>query len=59
MKIPEKTVATAARIEVNEDTGEMYIVFQITDEEFKNKIKKDWMQDIELKLIGKSLIKKQ
>ena len=59
MKIPEKTVAVAARVEINDDNGEIYLVFHVTDEDFKNRIKKDWLQDIELKLIGKSLVKKQ
>jgi hypothetical protein len=51
----KQTVANAVRIEFNPKTDELYIVFQVVDEQFKNKIKDNWMQDIELKLIGRSL----
>ena len=53
------TVAKAVRVEHNEDNDELYLVFEIIDDDFKRRIKKDWMEDIELKLIGKNLIKKQ
>lgn len=49
------TVAQAIRIEYNDSTDTMYIVFEIVDEHFKSKIRQDWTQDIELKLIGRSL----
>ena len=51
-----KVVATAIRVEVDQKEDENYLVFQIKDEEFKNKIRKDWLQDIDLLLIGKDLI---
>lgn len=50
-----KPVATAVRVEYKEDSDTMYLVFEITDEKFKQKIKKDWTQDIDLKLDGKTL----
>lgn len=53
------TVASAVRIEHNPDNDELFLVFEIVDEDFKRRIKKDWMQDIELKLIGRNLIKKE
>ena len=51
----EQTVAVAVRIEHNPDNDELFLVFQIVDEDFKSRIKKDWTQDIDLQLIGKSL----
>lgn len=53
------TVANAVRLERVEETDEVFIVFQITDEDFKQRIQKNWLDDIELKLIGKSLIIKE
>jgi len=52
------TVAKAIRLEYVQETGEMYIVFQITDEQFKNRIKADWKSDVELRLIDKCLVLK-
>jgi hypothetical protein len=52
----QKVVATAVRVEVNQQEDEYFLVFQIKDPEFKNKIKRDWMQDIDLVLIGKNLV---
>ena len=58
MKDIEKTVAQAVRIELNEATDELFIVFEVVDELFKKKIKEDWMKDIPLHLIGKNLKEK-
>jgi hypothetical protein len=44
-------VATAVRVESENKTGKIYIVFEITDEKFRHQIKTDWMQDIDLKII--------
>ncbi len=55
----EQTVAQVVRMEHNPDNDELFLVFQIVDEEFKARIKKDWMQDVELHLIGKSLVLKE
>ena len=46
------TVAKFVRIEREVDTDEVYIVFQVVDEKFKNKIKHDWSEDIPLKLLN-------
>jgi hypothetical protein len=54
-----QTVAKAVRIEHNPDSGAIYLVFEIVDEDFKNRIKKDWLEDIDLKLIGKDLIEEK
>jgi hypothetical protein len=55
----EKVVAEAIRVEFNEINGNLYLVFEIKDEELKQKIKKDWTQDIEFKLIGTKLVQKE
>ena len=52
----KQTVANAVRIEFNPKSDELFIVFQVVDEDFKSKIKENWMQDIELKIIGRSLV---
>jgi hypothetical protein len=49
-------VAEAVRVEYIKDTDEVYLVFEIVDEDFKKSIKKDWTQDIELKIIDRKLI---
>jgi hypothetical protein len=54
-----QTVAEIARMEHNENTDDLYLVFKVVDEGFKKRIKKDWMEDIELKIIGKKLVIKE
>jgi hypothetical protein len=57
MKTPdEEVVAEAARIEYDEHTGDLFIVFKITNEKYKQKIKKTWTQDIEYRIIEKNLV---
>lgn len=51
-------VANAIRLEVDENTNDVYIVFKITNEKFKQKIRENWMDDVELKVLNKKLIKK-
>ena len=46
MKPNEHVVATASRIEYEQTTGRLFIVFEVTDEYYKQKIKKDWLDDI-------------
>ena len=48
-------VAKAVRIEHDKSNNEVYLVFHITDEQFKSRIKKDWAQDIDLKIINREL----
>lgn len=50
-------VAEAVRIEYEEQTGKLYIVFEVKDEKYKQDIKKNWTKDIEYKLIDKTLVK--
>lgn len=56
MNDPKITVAEAVRLEFDENTGKLYIVFEVINEKYKQDIKRDWIEDIEYKLIGKSLI---
>jgi hypothetical protein len=52
----DKVVAEAVRIEYEEKTGKLYIVFEVTDEKYKQDLKKNWTKDIEYRLIDKSLV---
>lgn len=56
MKSYEEVVAEASRVEIEESTGRVFIVFEVKNEKFKQDIKKNWTKDIEYKLIDKHLI---
>lgn len=56
--IPHQIIATAIRIESEPSTDSIFIVFKVVEEGFKQKIRSDWMQDLELKVIGKNLVYK-
>lgn len=56
MKNYEKVIGEVTRIEYIEKDGRLFLVFEIKDEQYKQKIKKNWVEDIEYKLIDKSLI---
>jgi hypothetical protein len=49
-------VAEAVRVEFDEKSGAVYLVFELTDEDFKKRIKENWTSDIELELEDKKLI---
>lgn len=55
---PDKIIAQAVRIEQDTFKHEVYLVFQIIDEEFKQDVLKNWTQDLDLKLLGKNLVNK-
>ena len=57
MKSDEEIVGEAIRIEVDEATGKLFLVFEITNEKYKQDIKKNWYKDTEYKLVDKLLIK--
>tara|TARA_R110000868_G_scaffold67046_8_gene199298 strand:- start:112 stop:291 length:180 start_codon:yes stop_codon:yes gene_type:complete len=59
MKADEQIVGEAIRIEFDENSGKLYIVFEISNEKQKQNIMKTWADDIEYKLIGKLLIKNE
>lgn len=48
----EETVATAVRLEIDNDTDDVFVVFQITDEKLKQTIRLDWEKDLPLRIIG-------
>jgi hypothetical protein len=50
------TVAEAVRVEHDRKDDTVFLVFKITDEQFKRKIKNDWMQDLPLIIIDKQLV---
>ena len=47
------TVAKAVRLERIQETDEVFIVFQVIDEMFKQRIQNNWEDDVELKLVVK------
>jgi hypothetical protein len=49
-------VAKAIRMEFDEN-NKMYLVFEVTDSDFKNHIKDNWSADIPIRMIGKNLVK--
>lgn len=53
------TVAKAVGMQVDNNSDDLYIVFKITDEAFKQKIRENWLDDIELKMFGKELFEKE
>lgn len=57
MKPNEQIVGEAVRLEYEEKTGKLFLVFEIVNEKHKQDIKKNWVQDIEFKLIDKLLVK--
>lgn len=56
MKSYEEVIAEACRVEVEESTGRVFLVFEIKSENFKKDIRTNWVKDIEFKLIDKNLI---
>lgn len=57
MKANEKVIAEAIRVEVDEYTGDMFLVFKVKDQKLKQQIISTWNDDIEYKLINKKLVK--
>ena len=55
LKPDEKIVAEAVRVERDDLTGRVFLVFEVKDEKLKQTIIRDWLKDIEFKIIGKSL----
>lgn len=53
----KEIVAEAVRIEYEDNTGKLFIVFEVTNEKYKQDIKKNWTKDIEYKLIDRKLVK--
>jgi hypothetical protein len=55
---PHNTVARGIRMEVDPNTGDLYLVFKIIDEDFKQRVREDWSRDVELKILGRVLVEK-
>ncbi len=52
------TIARAVRMDIDPLTGDVYLVFKVVDEAFKQKVRENWEQDVELKILGRDLIKR-
>jgi hypothetical protein len=59
LKNYEEVIAEACRVEVEESTGRVFLVFEIKSEKFKKDIRTNWTKDLEFKLINKNLISKE
>ncbi len=55
----KRILAEAVRLEYENKTGELFIVFKVKDEKFKQDIKTKWVNDIEYKLIDKLLVEEE
>ena len=55
----KRILAEAVRIEYENKTWELFIVFKVKDEKFKQDIKTKWVNDIEYKLIDKLLVEEE
>lgn len=55
MKNYEEVLGEAVRIDYIEGNGKLYLVFEITNERFKNKVKTSWVKDIEYRIVDKFL----
>jgi len=59
MKNYEKVLAEAIRIEHDQQTDDLFIVFKILDPMFKQNVKKNWIEEIEYKIVNKFLMEKE
>lgn len=55
-KEPKEVVGEACRIDFEESTGKLFLIFEITNEKYKNLIKTNWVEDIEYRVVNKKLI---
>jgi len=53
-----EVLAEAVRVEVDDNNGDVFIVFKAKTEKFKREIKEKWVEDIEFKVINKKLYQK-
>lgn len=51
-----EVIGEAIRVEYEEKSGRLCLVFEITNEKYKQDIKKNWTQDIEYRIIDKNLV---
>jgi len=57
MRNNEQIIGEAVRIEYDEKTGDLYLVFKIKDEKYKQEVKKNWTEDIEYRIVERNLVK--
>jgi hypothetical protein len=48
---PKVIVARAIRLEVDTKSNEMFLVFKIIDETFKNKVRDNWDKNLPLQVV--------
>lgn len=58
MKIHD-TVARAVRMEVDPNTGDLYLVFKVVNEDFKQRVRENWDADVDLQILGRDLVEKR
>jgi hypothetical protein len=59
MNADEKIIAEAVRVEFDETTGKVFIVFEAVDPKFKRDVITEWIKDLEFKIKGKLLIQEE
>ena len=59
MKNDEKIIAEAVRIEYDDSSDELFIVFKVIDPLKKISIRSTWLDDIEYKLINKKIVESE
>lgn len=52
----EKEIAEIIRIEYNKDDDRLFLVFEVSDLQYKKILKEKWTDDIEFRLIDKKLV---
>ena len=52
----QKEIGNAVKVEVDDLTGEVRIIFVITDPSWKERIKKEWINEIEFEIKNKKLM---
>ena len=52
------TVARAIRMEIDPNTGDLYLVFKVIDEDFKQRVRENWSRDVQLEVMGRDLVER-
>ncbi len=52
------TVARAIRMEIDPNTGDLYLVFKVVDEDFKQRVRENWSRDVQLEVMGRDLVER-
>jgi len=51
-----KTLAKAIRVELQD--GKVFVVFEVCDADFERQVRTRWLDDVELEVVDKALVKK-